>query len=1280
MPLREDVREAELLVYGNACPNCGGYISDRRLKLGAPCTSCLATLPSKLEPNEIRRALKEAGTLRSFREYYRVFKIFNELAQFFKKCVGNDPWSIQNLWLRRIAKESSFAMIAPTGVGKTTFGLVVALYLAMKGQKSYIVVPTTTLAMQAEKKLEELASRADIIAHPLVIHSKLKKKEKEAREEMLEDSDSFDILVTTSNYLIRNPDKVLKHNFKFIFVDDVDAVLKGSKAINYLLKLSGFDDKDIEEGLKAIRIKRELAFRGEDPKLLNELNKIKAHLESKRKRSKKILIIASATGNPRGTRVRLFRELMGFEIGARPEFIRNIEDVYKLVKKDEIPREVLNLVKRLGHGGLVYVPIDAGIEFANKLAEYLSNHGVPAQAMHSKNLKAIDAFIAGEIQVLVGVATYYGVLVRGLDLPEIIRYAVFAGPPRHKVGLRLAEARPQDVLRLLPLVRDAIVDTEVRKKIEAHIVRLRRLVRRAGPAIMGIFEELLKGEKSPQTSGEKEFLDAFNLIKDLLSNEEVIDSIKRNPNVAVIEQNGELYVLIPDAPTYIQASGRTSRLFLGGISKGLSIVLADDERLLRGLERRLKWVIDDFKFKLLDEVDLDSILKEINRSRELIRSVRKGAIPKEITEGTPLQLKTALLVVESPNKARTIAKFFGRPSVREYGRLRVYEVNLGNYTLLITASGGHIYDVVTDVKDPTVKHIHGIAIKDENTKKFIPIYNTIKRCLENGHQFVVDDTNLTKVVCPVCGSHNIFDTKTTIEAIRDVAQEVDEILVGTDPDTEGEKIAFDITNIVLPINRNVKRVEFHEITRRAITNAIYNPRTIDFNLVKAQLVRRIEDRWLGFSLSERLQTDFWRRFCTKISKLKKKDILYKRYHELCEKFRTRYRNLSAGRVQTPVLGWIIEAYDNHVKSKTLFLILNIGELRVEIPLPQEVRKKLRRRTVDKVTAEVSIDSVSEEEVYPLPPYTTDSVLYDISSKFRMPAQKAMQILQELFELGFITYHRTDSTRVSDAGIAVAREYMKEKFGEEYSKYFQPRTWGEGGAHECIRPTRPVDAETLRNLISEGIIEPVRRLTKAHYIVYDLIFKRFMASQSKPSLVKRVKGKVKAKIYAGENQIIELEPTDFEVVSEVLFEGFSMFYKYFYPRKVPDEGTYELTNEFELREWYTHPLHTQATLVKTMKEKEIGRPSTYAKIVDTLFKRRYVAFDKSKSKGIVPLPLGREVYDYLISNYSELVNEERTRTLEKRMSEVEEGKVDYDELINELYSELLSFKLVKEVPQ
>ncbi|MCD6324546.1 MAG: reverse gyrase, partial [Desulfurococcales archaeon] len=461
----------------------------------------------------------------------------------------------------------------------------------------------------------------------------------------------------------------------------------------------------------------------------------------------------------------------------------------------------------------------------------------------------------------------------------------------------------------------------------------------------------------------------------------------------------------------------------------------------------------------------------------------------------------------------------------------------------------------------------------------------------------------------------------------------------------------------------------------AIVNAVKNPRTVNLNLVKAQLVRRIEDRWLGFSLSKELQTDFWRSFCEEVSKSSEGSAL-RRYEDLCRKFPGTYRNLSAGRVQTPVLGWIIEAYDRHVKSKTLFLIFRLNEVRFEIPLQGDVRKKVRRDRVESVVAVLRVKDVREESVNPPPPYTTDTALYDINSKLRIPAQAAMQILQDLFELGFITYHRTDSTRVSEAGIAVAREYLKEALKEDFRKYFRPRVWGEGGAHECIRPTRPVDGDTLRSLIAEGVIEPVRRLSRAHFAVYDLIFRRFIASQTEAAKVRKVKGYVEVTLKLKDGSPLRLGRYPLEAVEELIFDGFNSFYKVIYPRKLPDAKEKEIcVKDFELREWYTEPLHTQATLIKEMKDKEIGRPSTYAKILETLFKRKYVMQDKSRFKGIIPLPLGRKVHDYLTRKYGGLVSEERTRELERRMKLVEEGRVKYEDVLEELYNELRSTNLL-----
>ncbi len=1274
MSLLEELMEADLLIYDLACPNCEGPISDSRLMKGCPCTSCVGEVQGKCRNKEFFKKLKRQGRLRKLRDTYSFLSKYRSLSEFFKRCVGNEPWSIQRLWLKRIAKGSSFAMIAPTGVGKTTFGLVIAMYLAMHGRKSYIVVPTTTLATQVADKLEELSSRADVVIQPLVIHSHLKKKERKALEERLSGPGDFDILVTTSNYLLRNPEKILKHDFAFVFVDDVDAVLRGSRAINYILRIMRFSEEDFELGIKAIRLKRELAINGGNKGIAEELKRIEERFARKRSKSRKVLVISSATGNPRGLRVRLFRELLGFEIGTRPELIRNIDDLFALPSNAGMEEAVLKAVRLLGGGGLIYVPVDKGVEYAEFLADYLRKKGVKAEALHSKKVSAIESFIAGETRVLVGVATYYGVLVRGLDLPEVVRYAVFAGAPRHKVGLRLRDIKPQDVLRLLPIVREAVKDEGLRRDLESRNARLRRLFMKGGTALTQTLTKVLRGERRAETRGEKLFIETYEELKKLLSKPEVVEGIRSNPNVAVVKEGNDLYVLIPDAATYIQASGRTSRLFLGGISKGISLIIVDDERLLKGLERKLRWIFEDFRFKELKEVNIEKLLEEVDRSRELIRKVRAGETPKELVKKAPIELKTALLVVESPNKARTIAKFFGKPSMREYGKLRVYEASLGGYTLLITATQGHIYDIATSIPGG-IKQIYGVALRERKKPRFIPYYGTIKKCLKCGTQFVTPESRDGKSACPICGSEEIADKKDVIEALRDVSLEVDEVLIGTDPDTEGEKIAFDIANVLKPYAESIRRVEFHEVTRKAIINAVKNPREIDLNLVKAQMVRRIEDRWLGFSLSKNLQTEFWRSFCDEV-KGRPEDSPLRRYEDLCRKFVGTYRNLSAGRVQTPVLGWIIETYEKHVKSKTLFLTFRLGELRLEIPLKNAVRKEIRKSKPDTVIVTMNVDEIKEESVNPPPPYTTDAALYDINFKLKISAQTAMQLLQDLFELGFITYHRTDSTRVSDAGIAVAKEYLKETLKEEMNAYFQPRGWGEGGAHECIRPTRPVDADTLRSLIAEGVIEPVRRLTRAHFAVYDLIFRRFIASQTKPAKVRKVKGNAEITILLKNGSTVYLGKHSVETVEEVIFDGFNAFYKIIYPRKLPGRRNEEFrVKDFKLKEWYTEPLHTQATLIKEMKNKEIGRPSTYAKILETLFKRKYVMQDRSRFKGIIPLPLGRKVHEYLTRRFGKLVSEERTRELERRMKLIEKGKVRYEDVLEELYNELRSANLL-----
>ncbi len=1280
-------------IYRYACPNCGGEITDLRLFYGLPCDKCLPKIELKrYNVLELGKILHKLGVLKEYKWFYEIEKKLRKVEEFFNKATGSRFWSAQRTWARRVLRGKSFAIVAPTGVGKTMFGLTMSLFLAeTEKAKSYIIVPTTPLVMQAEKKLNDLIEKAGLDVKILAIHSRLPKKERVERLSRLQAGD-FHVLITTARFLQQNFNKIAGLKFRFIFVDDVDAVLKSSKSVDLLLMLMGFDEKDLEIGFELIKLRRELALylsrndRGNVEKVSKRINELERKITQKRRRLKAVLIVSTATGRPRGTRVKLFRELLGFEVGSRSEFLRNITDSY-IKPKESIDKTIIDIVDILGTGGLVFVPIDKGIEYAEKLAEYITvNTRYKAGAFHSKAIKNLESFIEGNIDVLVGVATYYGVMVRGLDLPDRVRYAVFAGVPRLKFSTQLEDPHPVNIFRALILLREA-VEEEEKQKVEVMIARLRRHLQRLSAAALAKLAEMLRSGQEPQSRIDQDFYEALRYVREMLKREDVRKRLRENPELSIIEEEGRTYILVPDVMTYIQASGRTSRMYAGGLTYGLSVVIIDDERLFRGLTRRIKWIIEDIDWKDFNELDLKKIIKRIDEDREKVKRVLSGEIRAEVKD----LVKTALMVVESPNKARTIANFFGKPNVRTINDvLKVYEVTTGNLILMITASGGHIYDLV---KDPI--GFHGVLIEESKTPRFTPVYTSIKRCLVCGHQF----TDETKT-CPRCGSTLIKDSREVVKALRELSSEVDMVLIGTDPDTEGEKIGWDTAVLLSPYTRDIRRIEFHEVTRKAITKALETIREFDMKLVEAQIVRRVEDRWIGFTLSPLLWYEFWPAYCKiYVSESKKK----KRKYE-CKPGEN--RNLSAGRVQSPVLGWIIERFIEHKKSQKYFYRFITPKVDVEFSedelkgaLPSLEREELLKHVLE-------VKKVSEriEEVKPLPPFTTDTLLSEASTKFKLSTTEIMNIAQDLFELGFITYHRTDSTRVSDTGINVAREYLKEKYGDKYREVFVPRAWGTGGAHEAIRPTRPIDAERLRELIAEGIIQPVRILTRYHYLIYDLIFRRFIASQMKPAKVKREIYNVKIG-----NAIKQLDhPT------ELVEPGFMEIYRPFEIVPSIPEGKHPIQDVIIFKR-AEKILYTQGDVVALMKKRKIGRPSTYAKILQTLMQRGYVA-ETAKQKKLIATELGMGVYSFLSAliledvvkqldeNYREialelhnkfkdlakhvrrdtvyllvekvrkLVSEERTRILEQYMDHIEEGKKYYQDVLSELYNEVRDIAL------
>jgi len=445
------------------------------------------------------------------------------------------------------------------------------------------------------------------------------------------------------------------------------------------------------------------------------------------------------------------------------------------------------------------------------------------------------------------------------------------------------------------------------------------------------------------------------------------------------------------------------------------------------------------------------------------------------------------------------------------------------------------------------------------------------------------------------------------------------VLIGTDPDSEGEKIAFDLYLGLRLYVSDIRRVEFHEVTRRAILNALANPRAVNYALVKAQIVRRVEDRWLGFGLSKILQRKF--------AKL----------------------NLSAGRVQTPVLGWVVKTYEESLKNKMYNVELQLDDVDLRLQLPAEALQKLKERR------RIGVKLVAKEErvVNPPPPYTTDELLRDAVNKLGLSADAAMRVAQDLFESGLITYHRTDSTRVSAAGLAIAREYITRRFGEAA---FKARTWGsEGeGAHEAIRPTRAIDVEELRGLVNAGVLQLAVRLTRSHYQLYDLIFRRFMASQMEPSVVKVAKYAIEIDGY-----VMEVERT-----IDVKHQGFQVLYQVTPVEPELPTGAIEVTVK---RYRLIRRILSQADVLALMRQRGIGRPSTYARILEVLAKRYYV-YVAGRRKLMVPTKRGIEVYHFLEDSFGKLVSEERTRLIEQHMDAIEAGKARYEEVLYELFDE------------
>ncbi|MEM1610263.1 MAG: reverse gyrase [Sulfolobales archaeon] len=1191
-----------IIAYESLCPACRGDIDSYRLSLGLPCRVCLSRIPEGLEAIEdpFRRASILVELLRRGSGDYSYIasqeEEFSDFHEFFRGLVGYPMWSIQRAWARRLLSRSSLVLTAPTGSGKSTLVQVFSLYMASRGYRVYMVVPTRELLRQSLERISGMLSKAgldiEVIAYDASSNAR-------AREELIRaiSSNTYDILLTTSALISRRRDIFAGLRFDVIVADDLDSLVKSSKNLERILEMLGVDRGEVELAAKIAAKKYELAGAkaiGNPEKvgeLREELEVLRAELASSLSR-KRIgqLVVSTATGKSWGIKSKILREILGFEVGGILEYIRNIVDAYTLNTAD-----LAGILRRIGGGTIIFISRGYNGDISD-LVERLREEGLRIGIYRSGG-RDIKRFLSGELDYIVGKASFYGALVRGLDEPLRIRNAVFIGVPKHIIPLRSFLAD----LRSLALFYRQI-------GFEDRYREIYSIIRRLSPSALAIIKKILGGRVEPSQGFSEIVKRAEEWIEDAVDHAKWVcrDGILIGGSMVICREGGLPEAVIPDPMTYIQASGRTSRIYGGGMTLGLSIVFAEGEELLSLLSERLRRYIPNISFKKLEDLDLEEVKREQDRSRRASTASIQ-----------PINVRNMLMIVESPAKARTIAALFGSRSRRLVGPYSLYEFSLKHgedlYIVSVIATMGHIFDLSTS------GGLYGVLYEGGS---LIPRYGFIRRCQQCGHQYT-DPIDR----CPRCGSSRIRSSEDLIMVLRRIAPEYDEILIATDPDQEGEKIAWDLYLALKPYSRRILRAEFHEITRRAVAEAIASPRSISRSMIEAQIVRRLDDRFTGFSISQELQ----------------------------ERFSMRW--LGAGRVETPALSWVVERYGQYRSSMGYRLVIRVVGRRIYLFFrsrddAEAVSKRIRDHGI-------LVKYIARERrvIKPPPPYVTDTLLYDASSKLGISASTVMRVAQDLFETGLITYHRTDSTRVSQRGVEVAREYLSSK---GLSEYLYPRSWGEGGAHEAIRPTQPLDLEGLEKAYLEGKVF-WGTLSKIHMRVYDMIFRRFVASQMREDEV--------------EVCIATLDLGGLEThIEGICSNEFSLNNIYQVIPEFPEEilsrgvGGIIYPDAVEIARGSTVRLLTSGELVRIMKERGVGRPSTYAKAIENNKRHGYIV--ESKRGYLIPTKLGISILDYLRERYPSITSEAYTRELMRIIEAVERGEKRGVDALEEIIERLI----------
>ena len=552
-----------------------------------------------------------------------------------------------------------------------------------------------------------------------------------------------------------------------------------------------------------------------------------------------------------------------------------------------------------------------------------------------------------------------------------------------------------------------------------------------------------------------------------------------------------------------------------------------------------------------------------------------------------------LIIVESPAKARTIAKFLGRG----------YKVE---------ASQGHVRDMP--------KSQLGVDVDNNFAIKYITIHGRGK----------------------------------ILAKIRKEAKNASKIYLATDPDREGEAISWHLAQTLDMDVSAPCRIEFHEITQKAVENALKNPRPIDLDKVDAQQARRALDRLIGYKISPLL----W-------AKVKK--------------------GLSAGRVQSVATRLVVDR-EQDIED---FIPEEYWDVSANALLPTARGRKttftLRLSTLDGKKAELHNEDEAkaaqarvenanfavygikhgERHKLPAPPFTTSSLQQEAGRKLNFTTQKTMQVVQQLYEgvdlegdgtQGIVTYIRTDSVRVSEEALQAVRAYIPERFGAEYLPETPNEFKGRRNAQDAHEAIRPTDVTRTPDSIKAS-------LTKEQFQLYRLIYSRFLASQMKPALYDTLSMDVSGdgvgmrfygehKRFAGFTSVYEESTDEVQESAESTLPQF-------------EEGAPVIIESVESQQHFTQPptRYTEASLVRMLEEKGIGRPSTYAPTITTIIARGYVM---RENKRLYPTELGKMINAMMTQYFGPIVDTEFTAELEDQLDEVEEGDMDWHTVLQEFY--------------